>query len=227
MPLNLRAIIDVLAAVTPAPETGLITDPLELILWENIGYLIEDERRAELFAELKARVGIEAAAIAEADGPVLHAIAERGGMRPAERVARWREIARLVLDEAGGDLAGRLSALPVPKAKALLKRFPSVGDPGADRILLFSGLDARPSIESNGLRVLVRLGVVDERDTYAAMYREAVAALAEAARGERAWLMDAWHVLREHGKRVCRRSEPHCLACAADPLCRRVVMRKP
>lgn len=225
--MNLRAIIDALAVVPPAPESGPITDPLELILWENIGYLIDDERRAELFAELKARVGTNASAIAEADPDTLHGIAERGGMRPAERVARWREIARLVLVEAGGDLPGQLSALPVPKARALLKRFPSIGDPGADRILLFSGLEARPSIESNGLRVLVRLGLVAERDNYAGMYREAVAALGEAGQGDRAWLMSAWHVLREHGKRLCRRAAPHCPACVVEPACRRVMMRRP
>ena len=223
----MRAVIDALAVVTPEPEAEPITDPLELILWENAGYLIEDERRAELFGELKARVGIDASAIAEADDPVLYGVAERGGMRPSDRVKRWREIARIVLAEAGGDLSGRLSAMPVPKARALLKRFPSIGDPGADRILLFSGLEVRPSIESNGLRVLVRLGFVDERDNYGAMYRDAVAALTEAGRGDRAWLMGAWHVLREHGKRLCRRSGPHCPACAVDPACRHVVMRKP
>jgi len=227
LPLNLRAIVDALTAVTPGPETGPITDPLELILWENVGYLIEDERRAELFSELKARVGIEAHAIAAADDRVLYGVAERGGMRPADRVERWREIARIVLAEAGGDLSGRLRDLPVAKARSLLKRFPSIGDPGADRILLFSGLDVRPSVESNGLRVLVRLGFVEERDNYGAMYREAVAALADAGAGERAWLMDAWRVLREHGKRLCRRSAPDCLACAVDDVCGHVVMRKP
>jgi hypothetical protein len=40
----------------PAPPAS--SDPLELIIWENIAYLASDERRAEAFATLKRRIGI-------------------------------------------------------------------------------------------------------------------------------------------------------------------------
>ena len=39
----------------PAPLPS--TDPLELIIWENIAYLASDERRAEAFATLKQTIG--------------------------------------------------------------------------------------------------------------------------------------------------------------------------
>ncbi|MFX8879625.1 hypothetical protein ABTM72_20090, partial [Acinetobacter baumannii] len=81
--------------------------------------------------------------------------AERGGMRPDVRVERWRSIARITL-EAGGDLRAALAALPLVKARALLKRFPTIADPGADKVLLFSGVAPRPCLESNGLRVFCR-----------------------------------------------------------------------
>jgi hypothetical protein len=38
----------------PAPPPS--TDPLELIIWENIAYLASDKRRAEAFATLKQTI---------------------------------------------------------------------------------------------------------------------------------------------------------------------------
>ena len=52
-----------------------------------------------------------------------------------------------------------------------MKRFPGIGDSGADRVLVFCDLDVRPSMDSNGLRVLVRLGLVPLTTSYAATYR--------------------------------------------------------
>jgi endonuclease-3 len=220
---GLPEVVETLRRHTPVPEP--ITDPLRLVLWENIGYLIEDSRRNELLGALEAAVGCGAAAIAAADDARLWEIARRGGMRPADRVGRWREIAGIVLEQADGDLDRTLRALPVPKARALLKRFPSIGDPGADKVLLFSGVAPRPSVESNGLRVLTRLGFVTEQASYAASYREAVGVLSREGRPDRDWLTSAYLVLREHGKALCRRAAPDCLACPGDALCAHAVTR--
>ena len=62
-------------------------------------------------------------------------------MRPDQRVERWRTIAEITLRDASGDLRATLKSLPVAKARLLLKKFPVIGDPGADKILLFSGID--------------------------------------------------------------------------------------
>ena len=71
-------------------------------------------------------------------------IASRGGMRPPVRVERWLTIARITLADAGGDLDSALRTLPLAKARTLLKTFPAIGDPGADKILLFSGVAPLP-----------------------------------------------------------------------------------
>ncbi len=139
------------------------------------------------------------------------------------RVGRWREIARIVLDGAGGDLAGTLAAVPLAKARALLKRFPAIGDPGADKILLFSGVAVRPSLESNGVRALARLGLYIQQRDYAASYRAAIEALARYGVMERDWLVTAHQVLREHGKALCRRAAPQCMACPLDEGCAHAV----
>lgn len=87
---------------------GPTVDPLQMILWDNIGYLIDDDLRARLFDRFGREIGFDAGRILQADDKALLAIAEKGGMRPADRVERWREIARLVLADGGGDLEGKL-----------------------------------------------------------------------------------------------------------------------
>lgn len=206
-----------LAALYPQPPA--LADPLALILQENIGYLIDDERRASLFAEFADRVGLTAVAIDRADGAVLLDIAGRGGMRPQDRVGRWRSIARLVLDRAGGDLATALAALPESKARSLLKAFPMIGGPGADKVMLFAGLSLTPSLESNGLRVLARLGLIEPSDNYGALYRDGVERMRRDGVAERDWLVMAYGVLREHGRTLCRRGGPNCLPCPLDAAC--------
>ena len=207
------------------PAGAVLTDPLHLILWENIGYLIDDERRQVLFAEFEARIGLTPRGIAEAEGAVLLDIARRGGMRPETRVERWRDIAAIVLTRCDGDLDGALRALPPPRARALLKLFPTIGDPGADRILLFAGVAPLPCLDSNGVRVLARLGLFAEQRSYAASYRAAIAVLKAEGVMERDWLVTAWLALREHGKTLCKRAGPLCPACALDDICAHVVAK--
>lgn len=207
------------ATTRPAP---IPTDPFELILWENIGYLVDDERRRALFDGFAAEIGLSPQAIERASDATLFARAKLGGMRPETRVQRWREIARLVRERADGDLKATLKALPLAKARALLKAFPVIADPGADKVLLFAGVAARPALESNGLRVLARLGFVVEEAAYDRFYRAGVAALTAAGLCGREALVEAYQLLREHGRTLCRRSAPLCVACPLTETCPRL-----
>ena len=214
---SLQTIVATLARQHPAD--GILSDPLQLILWENIGYLIDDQRRRVLFDEFAARVGLTAARIAAADDALLLDIARRGGMRPETRVERWRAIAQIVLTRAGGDLERVLRDLPVAKARALLKTFPVIGDPGADKILLFADIAPLPCLDSNGVRAPARLGFFAEQRDYAGSYRAAIAILQAQGVPERNWLIAAHIGLREHGRTLCKRSAPICLPCPLDPIC--------
>jgi endonuclease-3 len=213
-------VVEVVAALkrhlSPPPVP---TEPLRMILWENIGYLIDDQRRRTLFDAFEAAVGFEPAAIAGAGDAELLPLARRGGMRPEVRVERWRTIARIVLTQADGDLDRTLRALPFAKARALLKTFPVIADPGADKVLLFAGIAPRPALESNGVRSLARLGFFREQASYDHSYKAAVAVLAEDGRVDRGWLVDAHRLLRELGKTTCKRGEPICAACPVDAIC--------
>ena len=220
--LDLRRHLAVLSGLYPVG--AVLTDPLQLILWENIGYLIDDARRQVLFDEFRTRVGLTAQDIAAADGAVLADIARRGGMRPQTRVERWQEIARIILERGGGDLADALRALPLAKARALLKTFPVIGDPGADKVLLFSRLSPRPCLDSNGVRVLARLGLFREQKAYAASYRAAIEVLKTQGLETRDDLVAAFVLLREHGKALCKRGGPLCAACPLDAACAHAVV---
>src|ERR1039458_5911517 len=50
-------------------------------------------------------------------------------------------------------------------------QFPMIGEPGAEKILMFSGVLGVLALESNGLRALVRLGFGEDRKSYSATYK--------------------------------------------------------
>ena len=52
--ISLKAAVAMLARLYP---TGTpLTDPLSILVWDNIGYLIDDARRTDLFAEFGMRL---------------------------------------------------------------------------------------------------------------------------------------------------------------------------
>src|ERR1041385_5941413 len=105
-------------------------------------------------------------------------------MNALGRTERLRKIGEITIAECDGNLLSHLRTLPPLKARALLKKYPGIGDPDADKILLFAGIAAIPSIDSNGLRTLVRLGFCSEEKTYAQTYRSAAVILSRAGNAD-------------------------------------------
>ena len=117
----------------------------------------------------------------------------------------------IVVNDFGSDLA-RVIKGPIAVAKRALRSFPGIGEPGAEKILLFSGQHALLAPESNGLRVLVRLGLVVEEKSYARTY----AASREAAKElppETSAMQEAHLLLKQHGQTFCKRIVPLCEEC--------------
>jgi endonuclease-3 len=177
---NLDRILAALAARYDTPPTPK-RSAFEWVLWENVAYLLSDEKRAAAFRGLANRIGTAPSDILSASSEALLEVASLGGMRPPDRAARLRSIAEIALRDFQGDVSSVLR-LPPAQAKKALKRFPGIGDPGAEKILLLTGAAPVLALESNGLRVLLRLGFGEEKKSYAATYR-AVQAAAEAGRG--------------------------------------------
>ncbi|MGZ5380951.1 MAG: hypothetical protein ACXWFQ_03765, partial [Thermoanaerobaculia bacterium] len=86
-------------------------------------------------------------------------------------------------------------------------------EPGADKLLLAAGSAVTLAPDSNGLRVLVRLGYATEDANYAKTYRAVAEAVAPELPDDTAWLVAAHQLLRRHGRETCRRSEPRCEIC--------------
>lgn len=216
---RLSEILALLRRQHGAQELPPARGPFELVLWENACYLLPDERRREVFEGLRADVGLTPRAILAADRNLLLRWATRGGMRPETRVFRWTEIARICRDQFDGDL-NRILALPWDQARRALKQFPNIGDPGAERILMFCGVASGLPLESNGLRVLTRIGYGREHlRNYGRMYKSVQDAIAGELPKGASRLAEAHLLLREHGKEICRTTTPRCGGCAISALC--------
>lgn len=216
---GLPAIIDRLNDAFGEPTKPDITHPFEQILFEQVAYLTTDEKRAAAFEALRDRIGLEARNILEAKEADLLDVASIGGGAIAKlRASRIRDSALLVMQNWEGDLSPVVD-LSHEKARRILSGFAMIGEPGADKILLFAGASSRLALDSNGLRVLLRIGYGSEESDYRKSYRSVI----EDAAGD---VGDSWEVayaahvqLKRLGRELCRRSDPQCEACPLNELC--------
>jgi endonuclease III len=190
---DLTALLDQIAAAAGPADPVPSADGWELVLAENIAYLVDDERRWQALAELRRQVGVAPEQILAAPEPLLASIV--AGARPAERVQRVRRCAELAI------------------AGAPWRAYPGIGGPGVDRIDLFTAARAVLALDANGLRVLTRLGYGAPERSYAASYRQAQAAASACLPPTVPALQRASQLLRRHGRTTCTRKDPACSGC--------------
>jgi endonuclease-3 len=215
---SLAEIVTALEAHYGRPKSPAMSDPLELILWENIGYLIDDDRREAAFTQLRQNVGLKPTDILSATPDQLITATKLGGIHPELRAQRLKEIAYIVLNDFAGDLSTALT-LPLPKAIKALKKFPSIGEPGAEKILLFAKAYPVLALESNGLRVLLRIGFGQEHKNYSTSYASVREALKDQIGNDCDFLIRAHQLLRLHGKETCKTNNPQCHLCPIGDIC--------
>jgi endonuclease III len=174
-------------------------DGWELVLAENVAYLVDDQRRWQALAALRSVVGLAPDQILAAPEDVLRSVV--AGARPAERAQRLRRCAELAI------------------AGAPWRAYPGIGPPGADRIDLFTGTRAVLALDANGLRVLARLGLSDPARSYATSYRQAQVLASEQLPKTVPARQRASLLLRRHGQVVCRRKNPSCSICPISSDC--------
>jgi endonuclease-3 len=201
------------------PKPPQVSEALHLILWENIGYLVDDERREAAFEALREQVGLRPTDILSASAEQLARITKLGGLHPGLRAHRLKEIAQITLNDFDNDLSNVLN-LPLHEALKACKRFPSIGGPDAEKILLFTKTYPILALESNGLRVLLRLGFGQEHKNYSTSYRSVREAIKEETGNDCDFLIRAHQLLRRHGKEICRTNNPGCIACPVRVACR-------
>jgi len=208
--IGLAVAVERLGAFYGEPPPPATEDAFELILYENVAYLAPDERRLRAFRLLQSTVGTRPEAILRAPADVLEAVTSHGILKGTSS-AKLRRCAEILRDSFGGDLNTVLRG-PLPAAKRALQAFPGIGLPGAERILLFCADQPFLAPDSNGLRVLTRLGMVEEQASYARTYAAARAAV-DGAGLSAAQLKRANRLLRMHGQQLCKDNRPQCPAC--------------
>lgn len=192
-------------------------DVMGLVLWENVAYLASDDRRAKAFADLRTRVGKTPEKILRASDATLRSVTAHGilGEQFAEKL---RETARIALMKFEGDVEDVLR-LPEREARKALQEFPGIGPPGAEKILLFTRTRPILALESNGLRVLVRVGFAEESRSYAKTYAAIREAVGRQAGEDFDVLIEAHQLLRRHGREICTRTAPSCERCPLVRVC--------
>jgi endonuclease-3 len=201
----------------PPPKTAF-----EWILWDNVVYLAGDAKRAEAFALLKKTVGLRPDDILRARNPTLLAVT-RHGIVPELFARKLRTAAELALGNFDGKVDASLSKDPA-KAVTQLRVFPGIAEPGAEKILVAIGRLRTLPLDSNGLRVLLRVGFGHTLKSYAATYRSVKAAL-PIGRSSEMSLFATHLLLQRHGREVCKTSAPQCSRCELRTMCAYALQR--
>jgi endonuclease-3 len=211
-------LLERLEACHGSQEAGWPTDPYRFLVWWHCGYPASDAACAKGWESLQKEIGIEPRQLIAANVEHLAKALKPGGMSAEARALRLKEIAARVEDEFGGDLRAALLG-PMAKVRRVLKTFPGIGDPGADRILLFGGIAPVAAVPSNCTHVLVRLQRGQERENYSADYREAQQAIAAEVPESFEARTRAYLLLKRHGQEICKRTNPKCEECAVNASC--------
>jgi len=200
-----------------------------MIVYLNCGYPASDASCSKGFDALKREVGLSPKEILAAPRAKLAKLLRLGGIVPEQRAERLQEIARKVKDEHGGSLKAVLkkwmqeenqqTSRGVRTAKKILREFPVIGEPSAEKILLFSKLAPVAAVPSAFVEVPARLWFGKAGANYPADYRAArdilSAGLAETFEArQRAYLL-----LKKHGEQICKRSKPKCEICPLTGQC--------
>jgi A/G-specific adenine glycosylase len=190
---DLPALLDELEQAAGPAGPVPSSDGWELVLAENVAYLVDDQRRWRALAELRQVIGLAPEQILAASPEMLRGVV--AGARPAERAERLRRCAELAI------------------AGAPWRQYPGIGQPGLDRIALFTGSRAVLALDANALRVLNRLGYGQPARSYAASYRQAQAAASGRLPATVPAMQRAALLLRRQGQTICRRRDPACSDC--------------
>jgi endonuclease III len=199
-------------------EPNWPTDPYLFLVWWHCGYPASDAACAKGWDSLNATIGTGTQQILAATEAKLTKALTPGGMVPALRAQRLKQIAERVEHEFAGDLRRALTG-SLPLARKALKKFPNIADPGADRILLFAGIAPIAAIPSNCPHVLIRIQLGLERENYGVNYQQAQAAIEKEVPENIADRTRAYLLLKRHGQELCKRTKPKCEQCPVSTTC--------
>jgi endonuclease III len=218
-PSPLGRTLDALEVFYGEQQPNWPTDPYLFLVWWHCGYPASDAACAKGWDSLTREIGVEPERLLAANPSKLAAALKSGGMVPELRAMRLKEIAERIEKEFGGDLLEGLKGFPIARVRAALKQFPNIGDPGADRILLFGGISPAAAVPSNCPHVLVRIRSGQERENYGVTYKEAQGMIAAELPSKFDARIRAYLLLKCHGQKLCKLKSPKCGECPVAATC--------
>ena len=226
---NVNEILDLLEQMYGPQQSVGPTDPFEMIVYLNCGYPASDASCLKGFDALKREAGLSPREILAVAKSKLVKLLRLGGIVPELRADRLKEIARKVKAEFGGDLKavlkGRLQEEKQQKgrgirgAKKVLQQFPVIGEPSAEKILLFSKLAPVAAVPSANVEAPARLWFGKAGRNYASDYRAAREILNSGLAQTLEARQRAYLLLKKHGQLTCKRSHPKCEICPLTAQC--------
>lgn len=217
-PLTVAKLLDELERFYGPQQPSWPLDPYAFIVWWQCGYPPSEAACARGWDKLRSEVGTELHALLQTSTAKLASLLKSGGLVPEVRALRLKQIAKRVQNELGGDLLGALRA-PLSEARKVLKKFPGIAAPGADRILLFARIAPIAAVPSNCPHVLSRILHGREQDTYRANYRDAQERIAAEIAESFDARIRAYLLLKRHGQELCKRTQPLCQQCPLRRAC--------
>jgi endonuclease III len=211
-------LLDRLEAFYGPQKPGWPTDPYSFLIWWHCGYPASDAACARGWNALTSEIGTAPGNLLRTSQAKLAKALKAGGMVPEVRAMRLQQTAERVQNEFGGDLNDGLVG-PLLDVRKLLKKFPGIADPGADRILLFGHCSPVAAVPSNCTHVLVRIQSGLERENYSVNYREAQSLIASEIPDQFAPRQRAYLLLKQHGQEKCKRTNPKCDRCPVSGHC--------
>ena len=216
---SLNDLLDTLEAFYGPQTPSWPTDPYLFLVWWYCGYPQSDAACSKGWESLRREIGTEPQKLLAANPTKLANALKPGGMVPELRAMRLKEIVERIEKEFGGDILDGLKGRPIAKVRAALKKFPSIADPGADRILLFGGMAPVAAVPSNCPHVLVRIRLGLERENYGVTYKEAQSMIAAEVPSKFDARTRAYLLLKTHGQKLCKRTNPKCTECPVGAEC--------
>jgi endonuclease III len=226
---NVNEILDALEKMYGLQHAAGPADPYEMIVYLNCGYPASDAACSKGFDALKREVGLSPKEILAAPKAKLVKLLRLGGIVPELRAERLKEIARKVKVEYGGDLksALKISVRQEKKqtdkgirgAKKILQQFPVIGEPSAEKILLFAKLAPVAAVPSANVEVPARLWFGKAGKNYAADYRAGREIVNSGLPQTFEARQRAYLLLKKHGQQTCKRSHPKCEICPLTAQC--------
>jgi endonuclease III len=221
LPPKLPEILDRLEVRYGAQQQPFPAGVFEALVWWHCGYPPSDVACTKGWNALLTHLDgdVNAERLLELKKPKLGSALKAGGLIPDVRTDRLREIASAVRDQFNGSLDEALRKLPAAECRKILMKFPGIGGPGADRLMLFNELAPVAAVPSNSPYVLVRIlhGKPDQK--YQATYRLARQAIEAAVPETVAARSRAYLLLKRHGQELCKWTKPKCAVCPVNDVC--------